>query len=348
MAVRSGNGIGHGRRKGGILTMNIKLTCAIAAILLSTAVSGLEIGLEGKISNIGFPWAQVDPTAVTITQFPVDQLFWGAKVFLSDTIAENLYIYANFDMDPVLRNSLSATIEYRMNFLRISAGPIFGLFNSPTTFLKSGLASRIELEWPGLGVFKAESNSSLGGGLQVAGDFLQESSDFMLGVYIGNTICSANVISKKFQYQVSPVTVTSDVLTEYSFKADIFKKNVPYNILMTIGYRSLTKSFVISDIQTNDTLGAAIIGAKVTVAPFKQLKLIADMEGAVYSLGLENLANRSPAMTSFIFKAGIGVSWSFDPPEENPVTEKTPETSQEVPEIETDAPIPSETPPETK
>lgn len=295
------------------------ITTALTTILVLRA-GALEIGMEGKISNIGFSQAQTAPTDAGIKEFPANQFFWGAKIFVKDEIAENLFIYAEYDMDPVLRNTAKAVIEYRMNFLKVAAGPTFGILNSTTTFLKSGLAAKAELEWPGVGLFKAEADTSIGGGLQVAGDYLQESSAFTLGIYAGNTICSGNVFSKKFQQQATTTTITSDVLTEYSFKADIFKKNTPYNILMTLGYRDLRKSFIAAGVQTNDVIGSIILGAKVTILPIKQLKLIADMEGVVYAFGLENLANRGPSMNTFLFKAGLGVSWTFDKGGDVPTT----------------------------
>ena len=138
------------------------------------------------------------------------------------------------------------------------------------------------------------------------GDYLQERSDISFGFYVPNAICTLSLNSRTFSQKSAADTVV-DSLTEYAFATDIFRKNVPYRLLITFAYQSLGKSFVTA--ATNATLNSIVIGSEVSVALSEMVLLQVGMEGTVYSFGTGLLLGGA---SPFLFRAYSGVKVSSD------------------------------------
>ena len=76
-------------------------------------------------------------------------------------------------------------------------------------------------------------------------------------------------------------------------------------MLLTAGYELHSKFFDISN--ETDTLGSIILGAKITTQVARGYSVSADIESAMYTYGLDNLANRGPGGSAFMFSAGVGL-----------------------------------------
>lgn len=280
--------------------------CVLSFLLLYKAFS-LEIGIDFLGTNANFLGTQTAPLA---SVFPTTNFFYGINVWGTETVSDVLSLNANFLIDPILRNVFLARIEYTSGFLHLSVGPFFGLFNSPTSFVKSGLSSEILVDWPGVVFARGRSDTSLGGALRVPGDYLQEQSTLQAGVYVPNAIVSLEFNSKKYQYQSSASTIVADSQTEYLLLVDMFKKNTPYNLLMTIGYRQFSKSFV-TTVESIDTIASVLVGSRITIRPIKELSIVLDGEMPLYTLGLDGLKGFGPASSSVLYKFSLGLSWAF-------------------------------------
>ncbi|HSV56018.1 MAG TPA: hypothetical protein VLH39_02790, partial [Magnetospirillaceae bacterium] len=168
---------------------------AAAALILALAspISGLELSVQALVGNIFFPWDQVTATAGA---FPADNIFRGLSVSASDSVGDNLSYSLSYKTDPVLRHLVSVLLIYDLGFARLSAGPFLGAFNSAEAPMKSGLAASLRLEWPGRMFALLRSESSLGGGLMVDGDYIQESTEIAAGWYVRNAICTLSILTK--------------------------------------------------------------------------------------------------------------------------------------------------------
>jgi len=283
------------------------ISITILSVLLLYKAFSLEIGIDITGTNANFLGTQTAPLA---SVFPTTNFFYGVNVWGTETVSDVLSLNANLIIDPILRNVFLARIEYTSGFLHLSVGPFFGLFNSPTSFIKSGLSSEILVDWPGVVFARGRSDTSLGGALRVPGDYLQEQSTLQAGVYVPNAIVSLEFNSKKYQYQYSATTIIADSQTEYLLLVDMFKKNVAYNLLMTIGYRQFSKSFV-STIESIDTIASVLVGSRITIRPIKELSIILDGEMPLYTLGLDGLKGFSPASNSVLYKFSLGLTGAF-------------------------------------
>jgi len=192
-------------------------------------------------------------------------------------------------------------------------GPAFGIYNDLSNPVKAGLSSSVKVTWPGVAFIFLKNESSLGAGLAAAGDYTQELNELRVGWYVRNAICSAGIHTEKYQYYASSSVTTTDSLVDYFFDVDIFKKNQPYNVLLTLAYRTWYKEYVtLADSTTTatslkDTLGSIILGTEIKLMASPALELTLGLDSGVYTFGLDNLVSRGPNATSYLFDARIGV-----------------------------------------
>jgi hypothetical protein len=265
--------------------------------------SALDLGLTAWAGNLGFRTDR----ASTDTTFPGADYFWGLSLYGSQQITDKIGFETGFYSDQVLRNTSYTLFTYSEKILSIGVGPFFGFFNDPVTLLKSGISTAVKLELPGIAFVSFRSDSSIGGELVQVGDYLQERNDISLGFYVPNAICTLSLNSRKFEQKAAADTVI-DTLTEYAFATDIFRKNVPYRLLVTFAYQSLEKSYVAAA-TTSAALNSIVIGSQVSVSLSESVLLQAGVEGTVYSFGTGTLLGGA---SPFLFRAFTGVKVSAD------------------------------------
>ncbi len=277
---------------------------SLAFIVLSTAAAaGLDLGVDGWLGNLGFRTDR----AITDTTLPGADYFWGLSVYGSQAITDAIGFETGFDGDPVLRNIAYTLFSYNQKILSVGIGPFFGFFNDTSTLLKSGISTAVRLEIPGIAFISFRSDSSIGGELIQVGDYLQSRSDIAIGVYLPNVICSVFVNSRSFDQKTATADVI-DSLTEYGLQTDIYQKNVPYRLLLTFSYQSLSRAFVAAT-TTTATLDSLILGLQITATLPGSVSLHAGVEGNVYSFGVGSLVGSA---TNFLFRSYAGVKVSLD------------------------------------
>jgi hypothetical protein len=277
--------------------------CLLFAVLGAGAVAGLDLGIETWVGNLGFRTDR----ASSDTRLPGGDYFWGLSVFGTQPLTDTVSMETGFYSDPVLRNLSRTIFTYTTKFLSVGMGPIFGLFNDIRTPVKSGLSASVRLEYPGVIFVTLRSDSSIGGSLVQTGDYTQELTDVTLGVYFPNAICTLAWTSRSFQQKASSQNVT-DGLTEYTFAAEVFKKNVPYRLRVWLAYQDLARSYDAGS-TTTATLGSVILGTQVEVTLAGPLVLRAGLEGNIYSFGLGSLVGGDSA---FLFRSYAGLKMNLD------------------------------------
>jgi hypothetical protein len=285
----------HPRRLAPLLVLLVAGSAATA--------SALDLGLSAWAGNLGFRTDRV----ATDTTFPGAGYFLGMSLYGSQQITDTIGFETGFYSDQVLRNTSYTLFSYSAKILSVGIGPFFGLFNDPGTLLKSGISTAVRLELPGIAFVSFRSDSSIGGELVEVGDYLQERNDISLGFYVPNAICTVSLNARKFAQRTADATVI-DRLTEYAFATDIFRKNVPYRLLVTFAYQSLEKSWVAAT-TTSATLNSLVIGSQLSVSLSDTVLLQAGMEGTVYSFGTGILLGGA---SPFLFRAYTGVKVSSD------------------------------------
>jgi hypothetical protein len=280
--------------------------CLLIALVLLAASAGaafsMDIGLEGWLGNLGFASTMTEADAA----FPGADYFWGLSLYGSQAISDAISIETGFYSDQILRNTSYTLFSYHANFLTIGFGPFFGLFNDWTTLMKSGISTSVRIEVPGVVFLSFRSDSSIGGELVTVGDYQQVRNDISCGVYLPNAICTLSLNSRSFGQKTATDEVV-DSLSEYSFSTDIFKKNVPYRLIVTIAAQGLTRTFVGSGAYA--TLDSVILGTEVDLTITKDILANVGIEGNVYSFGQGALVG---SCDTFLFRTFAGVKLNVD------------------------------------
>jgi len=282
---------------------------------ITTAAFSLDVGLFFDIGNLAIP----EETTAGDTSFAGETFPWGLALYGSQMATENTGVEVSFYIDPVLRNISYTLFNYKADFFSIGVGPFFGFFNSQEIILKSGISTSFKAELPGVAFISFRADSSIGGGLESAGDYTQERNDVSLGYYVKNAICSANLRTRRFAELDAARGKIIDDLKEYSFTADIFKKNVPYRINLNFAYQQRIKNFVESTI--THTLNSIVIGTELNFQVNDNITIIADLESSVYSFGFvsdatagtQDILDFSETWPGFyLFNARVGAKIHLD------------------------------------
>jgi hypothetical protein len=282
------------------------------AILLSAPVGALEVSGMFHTGNLSFDKESiVQEASLSGTKFP-----YGFSLYASQQINDALNLKAGVFYDPILRYITYTLFEYRQDYITLGVGPFFGTLNTPGSILQSGISTEVTAQIPGMVYAKLRSDSSIGARFTKNGDYLQERNDLSIGYYIPNAICSLNMLSKSFVTRKTASLEIDDTLVEYSFKVDIYQKNVPFQILLSFGYQQLTRSYIDTTASTTtaNTLNSIILGTKFTFRLSDALKIIADLDSNVYSFGTGKdgaLGLPGGLPEAYLFRSAVGFSWTF-------------------------------------
>lgn len=287
-------------------TVKITAISILFFTLSGIALFALEIGSEFTIGNIAFRRNRES----TATGFEGAYYPWGISAYLNHDLSEDFRLHAGFFMDPILRNTIYTKFTYRHKFITLGVGPFFGVLNSPTSILKSGITTNIKLEAPGIIFVDFRTDSSIGGNIVQEGDYIQERSDISLGFYIPNAICSVNLFTKKYT-EKTETGETVDNLSEYSFAVDIYQKNAPLKILLTLGFQDLSKTYIVADAASTHSLGTLFADVRGDIYLTDYLTLMAQFRGGVYTFGLNELTGLSNP-GGFLFNVAAGFSLDID------------------------------------
>jgi hypothetical protein len=289
----------------------LALLSLVAMLLLFPALrcAGVELNALFNLGNLGFDSERV----AADTGYTGQDWFWGGSVEVAHNFSENIAIKGGFYRDTVLRNVMYAMLYYNLDFFSIGIGTIQGFQNSAGTILKPGIGGSFELGFPGVMFARMLFDNSLGGQLIEPSDYLQSRSEFAVGFYVPNAICSLSFQSKKFIEQEAAQRIV-DSLVAYSFKADVYQKNSPYRLLFTVGYQFLQKKFLDgSATPPVHTLNSLLAGVELDIIVTSYLTLRLGLDSAILTIGQDQLAGVwNPGPGGFLFKAQTGFSLDLE------------------------------------
>ena len=284
------------------------ILCLFAAVI---PLRAFEVSTEFQIGNLGFSADRASSATDYPAQFP-----WGLSIYGSEEITSDLGVDIGFYYDQTLKNISYTNLRYTQQFFTLGVGPFFGFFNSTTSLLKPGISTAVRLDFPGLIFIEFRADSSIGGRLVQEGDYLQERSDITAGFYVLNAIASVSLLTKSYTYRTKTEEII-DSYVEYSFSADIYQKNVPYNILLTFAYQKRGKSF--TDVSTNDAvvhdLNSLVLGTRVDFRLTQYLSIMANLESSIYNWGSAGealLTFPTSGISAYFFNATAGVTLNID------------------------------------
>lgn len=282
------------------------ITFAAAICILSASGSfALDIDLDFQLGNLAF-----DPSRTsTDTSFPGTYYNWGISAYAAQSVADNIRIEGGLRYDPVLRYSAYSIFSYTEDILTVWLGPYFGLFNDLSVILNPGLSAGVKLQIPGVMFLSIRSDSSIQSLLLKTGDCLQELTSVSFGFYVVNAICTLGYSVKSFTKNLG-TSMTVDSQSEYSFRAELFQKNIPYRIAVNLAYQSLSKSYIESGATTSNVVNSIVISPELDLLLGKAFVFYTVFDGCVFSFGEAQLIGGTTS--SFLFRVSSGFRLSVD------------------------------------
>lgn len=287
----------------------------VTILLLAIAIPSFaaEIGGSFSMGNNNLPAEPMTGTAFAGTEFP-----WGMSLFWKKEANDASGIEVGFYRDPILRNLGYTNFYYNEDLFNITVGPFFGLFNTTETLVKSGISTSIRVNIPGLAFAQFDTQSTIGGRLVSAGDYIQEANNISIGFYVYNAICTIMIDTKSYSAVTAAGASQSEDFTEYAFVTDLFQKNVPYTVALKLAYQNRVRTVEAVSVQT---LNNVVLGTDFAVSPVEFLSFFVGLESSLYSFGsLEDLdAETTELLTfssdfpgNFLFNATLGVTVDLD------------------------------------
>jgi hypothetical protein len=274
------------------------------SLLVAPAAMAFEVGAYVDLSNMDF----TESRSSSETTLPGDRYVWGVSATGRQELSDQIALDLTFRHDPVLRNVGYTLLTYSDEFFSIQLGPFFGIMNSPSTILQSGLSTTVQLFVPGA-MLSLRSDNSLSGRLVVDGDYIQELSELSLGLLAENVIPTAYVKTKRYTWKTS-AGESVDRSTQYGLRTDIFQKNIAYGVVLDFAYQDASRSFVTDAATTIHAYGSLLLGTEVSIDLFERLSLLVDMESSIYMFGTEALLGAVRA-DQFLFRMTSGIAYSF-------------------------------------
>jgi hypothetical protein len=226
--------------------------------------------------------------------------------------SERMALRAGFSRDTVLRNLAHVMIYYNLDYLSMGVGTIQGFNNTNGATLKPGLASSVQLSFPGVMFARLLFDYSLGSVLMETGDYTQNRNELTVGFYVPNAICSFTLQSKKF-FEEGGTTDAVDSLMRYSFQADIYQKNAPYRLLFSLAYQTLQKKFYDGATDPVHTLSSLMAGVELAIDLTRFLTVELGADSALFTFGEDQLAGlQNPAPGGYLFQAYTGFTLKFE------------------------------------
>ena len=277
---------------------------SLCIVLSAQTAMALDMGLVVSTGNLQLPWTPATP--ITDSTFPSSNYIVGGEAWLASPLGEDAAIRISYERDPILRNSAIAGVQFERGIASISVGPQFGFLNSTDAPFSLGLSSSVRLQWPGVAYISMRSDGGMAISIIQAVSDPQARTEFAAGFYVPNAIVSGLISAKRFSELDTGGGLVTDSLTRYAMTIDIYKKNVPYTALLSVGYDLRSKHF--TGASATDSLGAIMLGLDATAQIDQAFKLKGSFSTGAYVFGLDDLKNKSPSNSAFLFSASLGVA----------------------------------------
>jgi hypothetical protein len=278
---------------------------AVIAFSAAFRASAFDLCFDAWAGNFGFTTYR----GPINDSYPGDIYFWGGALYAIQPITDDIRFEGGFFIDPVLRNVTYGLLSYTESALTIGVGPFMGVFNDAGMPIKSGMSVALKIALPGILFASLISDATLGGDLQQNGDYLQERNRVEFGFYVKNAICTLGMTMEKFSQLLDGVRIV-DALTSYSFRTDVFQKNVPYRLGILLSYQSLSKSYFYGAETTLNIVNSFVLGMRIDLLFSDSFMLYTNLDSNLFSFGQEHLAGGTT--DSFLFRASTGFKINLD------------------------------------
>lgn len=277
------------------------------------SLPALEITSSATAGNLTFNKDSLAP----VSTFAGTDFAYGGSIYGEDSITDSIMLKAGVFYDPVLRYTVNTLFEYQHNFFKLGVGPFSGIFNTSETIMKSGISTSVRVEIPGIIFASMTADSSIGARFVKVGDYIQEKNVITVGYYIPNALCSVNLATKSFVTKQTSSLEIDDSFTEYSFKVDIFQKNIAFRTLLSFAYQTLSRTYMNTSAgtTTSNTINSLVFGTNFSMPVTDSISFSINLDSNIYSFGYMDstpITMPDSGIGLYLFRATAGITLNLD------------------------------------
>ncbi|MDR0585885.1 MAG: hypothetical protein LBG26_01465 [Treponema sp.] len=282
------------------------LLCAVFCLSAVLRLGGLELTVLGGLGNFSFDTKSTSPAGNGEFE---GTLYPFALIRLDETVSDSLEFSGVIERDPVLRNRLRAEAKISSGLFTVSAGPVLGLFNSAESVIRPGVQAGIRFDLPGI-IFAALDAGSTFGSSDSKGDYEARHGRLELGFWLPNIVNTISISEKSYDSREKKNLDVRNNILRYQYSADIYAKNVPFRVLLNLGYEILARSITDHAAFTfeEDLYNIIFLGAETSFNVKPNLSLIFGAETPVYSWGKKPLTKKDKLV---LFEAYAGFTYTI-------------------------------------
>ncbi|MDR0402569.1 MAG: hypothetical protein LBH35_03165 [Treponema sp.] len=289
--------------------MMTKRPFLFAALCLSAVLrlNAMDLTVLGGLGNAAFDDKSVVP--VGNGEFE-GKLYPLARIQLDQTFSDFLALSGALERDPVLKNRFWAEARISSGVFSVSAGPLFGLFNSGENGIRPGIQAGIHFDIPGI-IFAALNAGSTFGSLKSEGDYEARHGRLEFGFWLPNIINTFSISEKNYDSRETGNLDAGNRILRYQYSADIYAKNIPFEVIVNFGYETLSRTMSdrAASVSTEDVYNIIFLGAETLLNVRPNLRLIFGAETPVYSWGKKPLTKKDKLV---LFEAYAGFSYTIE------------------------------------
>ncbi|QQO10803.1 hypothetical protein [Breznakiella homolactica] len=284
---------------------------ALALVLLYFSGAGtlraLDLSFVGGVDNFAFDPGLRSSQGTAGKSFEPDY-FVVANIKAAGRFSDILGYSLEYDRGPILRNRLLASVGLDFTYLGLELGPFFGIFNNLDKPLKPGMAAAVNFRVPGIVFASLSAHSTVGTGLIVEGDYVQEYGRIAAGFWVPYAVVTLSAAREEYTELHGGGLTIQDEKTRYQFTANAYKKNVPFTVDINLGYQTLKRSYIGAQTET-DELRSLFAGFEFRWNAVKPVTVLVGAEIPVYTWAEEPF--EGPGDNTFLFKAYAGCIWTI-------------------------------------
>ncbi|MDR2144051.1 MAG: hypothetical protein LBP29_06755 [Treponema sp.] len=283
------------------------LFCAAFCLAAVLCLGGMELTVLGGLGNASFDTKSTSPMGNGEFE---GTLYPFVRMRLDETVSDSVEFSGTMERDPILKNRLGAEAKISAGLFAVSAGPVLGLFNSGESVIRPGVQAGITFELPGI-VFAALNAGSTFGSPESEGDYEARHGRLELGFWLPNIVNTLSISEKNYDSREKENLDVRNKILRYHYSADVYAKNVPYRVVLNLGYQTLTRSIVNRAAFTveEDVYNIIFLGAETSFNVRPNLRLIFGGETPVYSWGKKPLTKKDKLI---LFEAYAGFTYTIE------------------------------------
>lgn len=237
---------------------------------------------------------------------------WGAYSEFSYNVEDRLNLSGSVVKDDLSGNRLDTALSFETAYAGISLGPSFASFNNSQSEMKPGINGSVYIRKQGLISFSADMYTTLGKLADPSYDYSQSRTGIELSVKIPGALTTFSIVNSRYsRFSGNAASETSDIKTVYQLETAMFKEEIPFQLILSLGYKSMKRLFPADDplSRVSSGFGSVFVGAGTVVMIGKKMELEILLDSGLYSFPLGGLTYND--LPGYLFELSSSFSYRF-------------------------------------